>query len=383
MKQRANIVQRLAIAISAVMLIFFNASFALAEDYTVTLGEDKVFTTYNYHHVAMIDNHDYYPPATFESDSYIYHQIESLDYSVPSIYATATSSGQTVTIQSQLENGHKSFGSLGIIFQVNSNEIELKEMTAKISFIIDYELHPCCKLDGGIIEGDIIDTETGGGLGWGSIFHMDACFFDDCSYPYPYSFKANSTHESFATLKAGNRYRLEFNMMGPDINKFTVKEIRISFGRIKEITAKRVSPPNEEPEYILLTTQPIKLTAEIESSDSYDIKSVDWTFDSFKTAAKWNCSKDGKIQYCAIILPEPGSHGEHTAKCTLTYRDKNTLEENTETKQHKFKVFFEKDKSYKDGKAGDPNGTLPNWFKYWQKDGAVRGLTSMFIMMQN
>ena len=104
--------------------------------------------------------------------------------------------------------------------------------------------------------------------------------------------------------------------------------------------------------------QYVKLEAKIISNSLFEVEKICWRGDvPFKSGP---ISKYNPYFYIA----NPKTYGDKIAICRIDYIDTQTGVKGFHEISQQFKLYFDK--------YGDDDGdNIPNWFEYWQKDGAV------------
>ena len=97
----------------------------------------------------------------------------------------------------------------------------------------------------------------------------------------------------------------------------------------------------------------VRLEAVINEVAGYTVTNVSWSGDVL-------AGNGNPYEY----TPAAGTHGMKYVMCSITYEDDSTLESWTDTRGRNFKLFFKKD-------GNDDGDSEPNWFEYWNSDGAV------------
>ena len=141
-----------------------------------------------------------------------------------------------------------------------------------------------------------------------------------------------------------------------------------------KIDAIEISP--QDP--MTLTKDGVKLTAKIKQAGNYDITGYHWIIKDVKTGSETTGNTNP-----FTIYPGQGEYGNKEAELKILYKEKMTGATGSDVKSKSFRVFFEKGTVDKpaddDNDVNDPkndkDGVIgTNWFEYWKKDGAVKGI---------
>lgn len=141
------------------------------------------------------------------------------------------------------------------------------------------------------------------------------------------------------------------------------KQVHIEKPKIKDITAQGVGTPGDNPQ----TGSPVRLEADIEVPAGYEVTQCSWTGNL--TPGNGDPANNCRYEYTPATGAGPAvdTYGEKNITLTITYRHTVSGATGQDSKDHTYKVFFEK--------TGDDDGdNEPNWFEYWGDDGAVTGL---------
>lgn len=143
------------------------------------------------------------------------------------------------------------------------------------------------------------------------------------------------------------------------------KQVHIAKPKIKDITVQGVVTTNNEPE----TGSRVRLGANIEVPTGYEVTKCSWA--GSLTPGNGDPANNCHYEYTPATGPGPAAntYGEKKATLTITYKHTASGATGQVSKDHTYKVFFEK--------TGDDDGdSTPNWFEYWGDDGAVPGLNA-------
>jgi len=135
------------------------------------------------------------------------------------------------------------------------------------------------------------------------------------------------------------------------------QQLTLSAPKIKEIKISGSKDPKHP-----MTTYDVNAEVILEDDAAYDITKVSWSGD-----LKPGDGNPYKYK------PDAGKHGKKKIKVTVSYKHKTNGATGQISKDHEFKLFFEK-------KGDDDGDGDVNWFEYWGKDGAVPGLTESSVV---
>ena len=135
--------------------------------------------------------------------------------------------------------------------------------------------------------------------------------------------------------------------------------------KIKDITAKGIGTDGDNPQ----TGEPVQLEAELEVPTNYEITQCEWSGDLTPSPTTGDAANkcQGKYTPATGDGPKIATYGEKTVKLTITYKHKASGVTGQSSKQHQYKVFFDK-------KGDDDTNTRPNWYDYWGMNGAAPSL---------
>jgi len=161
----------------------------------------------------------------------------------------------------------------------------------------------------------------------------------------------------------GNVVDQQVHLVAPKISDITVEGCKWSLP-IWPYTCV-IRTPGGNPQ----TGSKVRLEADIEVPAGYEVTRCSWTGDL--TPGEGNPNHNCLYEYTPNTGPGPDvtTYGEKKVTLTITYRHTASGATGQTSKDHTYKVFFEKD--------GDDDGDgTPNWFEYWGEDGAVPGLNN-------
>lgn len=126
-----------------------------------------------------------------------------------------------------------------------------------------------------------------------------------------------------------------------------------------------IGTPGDNPQ----TGNTVRLEAEIDVPNGYEITKCSWTGDLTPGEGK----PKNKCLYdytpSTGLGPAVHTYGPKDISLTVTYKHKESGLQDQVSKDHSYKVFFRKEKD-------DDGDDIPNWFQYWGANGAVPQLAN-------
>ncbi len=156
----------------------------------------------------------------------------------------------------------------------------------------------------------------------------------------------------------GNVVDQQVHLAAPEINDITVEGCKWSLP-IWPYTCV-IGTPGRNPQ----TGSKVRLEADIEVPAGYEVTKCSWTGDLTPGEGKPNNNCLYEYTPNTGAGPAVNTYGEKNVTLTIAYRHKDSGTTGQASREHTYKVFFEK--------TGDDDGdSIPNWVEYWGDDGAV------------